>query len=64
MSLAKAIKHGKEHRKPYRGSARFDHSCRPGGSCGYCRGNRTIQAQRALQMEPEPREPEPKDQQP
>ncbi len=40
MSLDKSIKHGKEKRKPYRKSARFDHSCRPGGSCGWCRGNR------------------------
>ncbi len=42
MSHDKAIQHGKEYRKPYRGSARFDRSCRHGGNCGYCRGNRTI----------------------
>lgn len=41
MSFAKSIQHGKEHRKPYRGSKRFDHSCRNHGGCGYCRGNRT-----------------------
>lgn len=40
MSLDKAIRSGKEHRKPYRKSARFDRSCRHGGSCDYCRGNR------------------------
>lgn len=40
MSLDKAIKHGKEKRKEYRGSARFDGSCRCGGSCSYCSGNR------------------------
>lgn len=31
---------GKEHRKRYRGSKRFDCSCRNNGSCGYCRDNR------------------------
>lgn len=40
MSLEKAIKHGKEKRKPYHKSKRFDRTCRPGGSCGWCRGNR------------------------
>ncbi len=30
----------KDWRRPYRKSARFDASCRPGGSCGYCRNNR------------------------
>lgn len=40
MSLEKAIKHGKEKRKPYHKSKRFDKSCRPGGRCSWCRGNR------------------------
>ena len=40
MSLDKAIAAGKEHRKPYFHAARFDPACRPGGGCGYCRGNR------------------------
>lgn len=40
MSLEKAIYYGKEHRKPYYHSGRFDYTCRPHGSCGYCRGNR------------------------
>jgi len=40
MTLDKAIKHGKEKRRPYRGSARFDWHCRNHGSCGYCRDNR------------------------
>jgi len=40
MSLDKAIKAGKERRTQYRGSARFDHSCRNGGSCPYCENNR------------------------
>ena len=44
MSLEKAIRYGKEHRKDYRDSRRFDHSCRHGGSCDYCRRNRRIAA--------------------
>ena len=40
MSLNKAISSGKEHRKPYYKSGRFDRTCRPGGSCPYCHGNR------------------------
>lgn len=44
MSLDKAIKHGKERRKPYTGSQSFDHSCRHGGSCGWCRSNRLFSA--------------------
>lgn len=33
-------------RQPYRGSRRFDATCRNHGSCGWCRGNRTAQAKR------------------
>lgn len=48
MSLDLAIEHGKEHRKQYRGSKRFDKSCRnhgnhghgPGNQCPWCLGNR------------------------
>lgn len=40
MSLDKAIKHGKEHRKPYIGSRAFDRSCRNHGSCPFCTANR------------------------
>ncbi len=40
MALDKAIKSGKEHRKPYRGSKRIDYSCRNHGSCPYCEQNR------------------------
>ena len=40
MSLDKAIAHGKEHRKPYRGSKRYDKSCRNHGGCDYCRDGR------------------------
>ncbi len=41
MSFDTAIHYGKEHRRPYRKSARFDATCRHGGSCPYCRSNRT-----------------------
>jgi len=47
MSLDKAIRSGKEKRKEYRGSARFDCTCRNHGSCGYCQSNRTIFDKRA-----------------
>lgn len=44
MALDKAIAAGKERRKPYRGSAAFDSTCRCGGRCPWCVGNRTRQA--------------------
>lgn len=40
MSLDKSIYHGKEHRKPYRGSKAIDCTCRNHGSCDWCRQNR------------------------
>ena len=40
MGLDKAIAHGKEKRRPYYGSKRFDVSCRPGGGCPYCVASR------------------------
>ena len=40
MSLDKAIEHGKEKRKPYRGSKTIDHTCRNHGSCPWCKENR------------------------
>ena len=42
MSLNQAIKHGKEHRKPYRGSKAFDCTCRNNGTCEWCKENRLI----------------------
>ena len=44
MSLDKAVVHGKENRKPYRGPAAFDPACQRHGNmgCPMCRGNRTI----------------------
>jgi len=47
MPLDKAIEHGKEHRRKYYDSRRFDCSCRNHGSCSYCLSNRTIQMKRA-----------------
>jgi hypothetical protein len=38
--LNKAIEHGKEKRKPYYRSQRFDKSCRPHGGCPWCESNR------------------------
>ena len=42
MSLDKAIKSGKEHRKEYYGSKAFDCTCRNHGSCKSCEENRRI----------------------
>lgn len=42
MALDKAIKSGKEHRKPYYGSRAFDCNCRNHGTCDYCRLNRLV----------------------
>ena len=40
MTLDKAITHGKEHRKPYRGAKSIDGTCRNHGSCPYCAAGR------------------------
>lgn len=40
MSLDKAIKSGKERRKPYRKAKAVDKTCRNHGGCPYCEGNR------------------------
>lgn len=40
MSLDKAISHGKEKRKPYRGSKAIDGTCRNHGGCPWCEENR------------------------
>lgn len=40
MSLDKAIKSGKEHRKKYYGAKAIDKTCRNHGSCPVCRENR------------------------
>lgn len=43
MSLDKAIEHGKEKRKPYRGAKAIDCTCRNHGSCKRCESNRLYQ---------------------
>ena len=40
MSLDKAIVHGKERRKPYRGAKAVDATCRNHGSDKWCEANR------------------------
>ena len=40
MSLDKAIRYGKEHRKPYRRAKAVDPMCRNHGGCSYCEKGR------------------------
>lgn len=40
MSMDKAIEHGKEKRKQYRGAKAVDCTCRNHGSCEWCLSNR------------------------
>ena len=49
MPLDKAIEHGKERRKPYRGAKRFDRTCRNHGSCPWCERNRLANFRRRLE---------------
>ena len=46
MAFDKAIAHGKEKRKPYRGSKAFDRSCRNHGGCGWCESSRLYKRRR------------------
>ena len=46
MSFKKAIKHGKERRREYRGSKRLDSSCRNHGGCPYCTTGRLFASKR------------------
>jgi len=47
MSMDKAIQSGKEHRKPYRKYCeQIDKTCRPGGDCPWCYGNRRHKTER------------------
>lgn len=50
MSLDKAIQHGKEKRKQYRGAKAVDPACRNHGDDDWSKSNRTIQSQRAEQQ--------------
>ncbi len=47
MSLDKAIKQGREHRKPWYGRREFDPCCRSHGGCPGCEKVRRIKAKRA-----------------
>lgn len=49
MSLNKAIEHGKERRKAYQDSRRFDKSCRNHGGCDFCKDNRLYSSNKALE---------------
>lgn len=40
MSFDAEYPNRKDRRKPYRTTGRFDRSCRPGGDCPWCEGNR------------------------
>lgn len=53
MSLNKAIKHGKEKRKPYRKSKAVDASCRNHGGCPVCQGNRQHRHQKQIPLDTE-----------
>lgn len=48
MSLNKAIKSGKEHRKPYRGAKAVDKQCRNHGSCPRCYSNRVYRDRKQM----------------
>ena len=48
MSLEKAIKYGKEKRKPYTKAKAVDKHCRNHGDCPYCKGNRTHKHKKRL----------------
>lgn len=51
MSLDKAIKSGKEHRKPYTKAKAVDYTCRNHGSCVYCQGNRQYKNKKKIAKE-------------
>lgn len=74
MALDKAIKYGKEKRKPYRGSKTVSTCCCNHGSCPWCYGNRThkfrdrhprkweeevMEEQSSWKLEEEPEKPPP-----
>ena len=48
MGLEKAIEHGKEHRKPFKGAKSVDFQCRNHGDCDYCKCNRLYQYRKSL----------------
>ena len=48
MSMDKAIKSGKEHRKQYRGIKSWDYTCRNHGSDVWCRNNRLYKYRKSI----------------
>ena len=53
MALDKAIEHGKEKRKPYRGAKAIDGTCRNHGTCTWCEENSKHKFRDKKPMEPE-----------
>ena len=51
MSFDKAIKYGKEHRKPYRGGKAVDKTCRNHGGCPRCLSNRMHKFRRQMPIQ-------------
>lgn len=51
MSLDKAILHGKEKRKPYRGAKAIDPMCRNHGGCPACAKKRQYKIKRREPLE-------------
>ena len=49
MALDKAIIHGKEYRKMYRGSKAIDRTCCNHGSCNWCYRNRQYKNLKKIQ---------------
>ena len=50
MALDKAIAHGKEKRKGYRGAKAIDRTCRNHGTCPYYTANRLYKNKKRLQI--------------
>lgn len=53
VSLDKAIEHGKEKRKKYRGAKAIDCTCRNHGTCKWCEENRKHKFRDKKPIEPE-----------
>ena len=47
--LDKAIQHGREHRKPYRGPKAIDRTCCNNGTCEWCRSNRLYSSNKKIE---------------
>lgn len=51
MSLNKAIKYGKEHRKPWHDSRAIDATCRSHGSCPWCKASREYKLKKQMRLD-------------